>query len=560
MKINPKIAITLGLVLFTAACIAFAFDVFHRQFGGYDLSPLIDFQYRLSTGQIPGRSFILTFPASLGLLLQVENWIAAPTWFGLLWVNCALFAFCIACLGAFWPREFEPWKLVLTSLLLALPLLYTNHIWHSAMTQWIAIVYCVVCLSALGKDGRAKIARMLLAAVAGLLFFSKQNLGAPLVVATSFALMGLGFVQPAKRRVCLHVVVIQVLGVLATAVVIMLCLHMGVATLVHTFTYVLGRARVSRQQEAALPFKAPVILAAVVFSLGYLLTRAVRRSRTEGVDPLIVALLAAALIGMAVYERNYDAILMAAICLFLGVFLVSADLSAEQDVSAWAIWGTGLLVSVLPLITDWDSKYNDAVLPAVSMICLSRPRAAVTRNLLVGGVVVSLLGAATGGWVRQRMHDVGPGVFWEDARLITIREGYFDGLAVGPHMIEVRKEMLRALREIPHPDGVFCGPRIEFCYADLGLRSPLGLPLWWHPGTSYPMQAQGAVVRAFARDHFSLLMFVKGDRTRMPAALLALIARDYSSVEGFEALDVYVPRRESGTLAASRADQPAPAR
>ncbi len=560
MDIRTRAPIFAGLAVFTATCIAFAFVVFHRQFGGYDLSPLIDLQYRLDKGQIPGRSFIFTFPATLGLLLQVDNWITAPTWFGLLWVNCALFALCIACLCIFWPHEFAPWKLVLTSLLLALPLLYTNHIWHSAMTQWIAVVYCVVCLRALGSDRRARIARVLLAAVAGLLFFSKQNLGPPLVVVTSFALIGFGLTRPAKRSICRLVVLLQILGVLATAGVLMLCLHMGATTLVHTFTYVLGRARVSRQQEAALPFKAPEILAALVFSLGYLGVRGVRKVRPEGGDPLIIALLVATLIGMIIYQRNYDAILMAANCLFLAIFLVSAGLSAEQDVVIWAVWGTGLLVSVLPMITDWDSKYNDAVLPAVSMICLSRPRALLTRNLLALGVMASLLGAATGGWVRQRMHDVGPGVFWENARLITIHQGYFDGLSVGPHMIEVRREMLRALAEIPHPDGVFCGPRIEFCYADLGLQSPRGLPLWWHPGTSYPMQVQGAVVQAFARDHFSLLLFVRSDRTRMPAALLGLIARDYIPAPGFDALDVYVPRHRAREVAADRARQSAATR
>jgi hypothetical protein len=32
---------------------------------------------------------------------------------------------------------------------------------------------------------------------------------------------------------------------------------------------------------------------------------------------------------------------------------------------------------------------------------------------------------------------------------------------------------------------VILGPRLEFLYAQWRLHSPIGLPLWWHPGSSY---------------------------------------------------------------------------
>src|SRR5271154_2623234 len=57
--------------LWVIAVSVFALAVGHRQFGGYDLSPLIDIQYRLAHGERPGSDFIFTFPLTLALLLKL---------------------------------------------------------------------------------------------------------------------------------------------------------------------------------------------------------------------------------------------------------------------------------------------------------------------------------------------------------------------------------------------------------------------------------------------------------------------------------------------------------
>jgi hypothetical protein len=71
---------------------------------------------------------------------------------------------------------------------------------------------------------------------------------------------------------------------------------------------------------------------------------------------------------------------------------------------------------------------------------------------------------------------------------------------------------------------------MEFLYARERLASPRGLPLWWHPGSSYPFRALPAILSAFQTDRPQLLIFLHDDRSHMPAALLDRMSREYQQL------------------------------
>ena len=131
-----------------------------------------------------------------------------------------------------------------------------------------------------------------------------------------------------------------------------------------------------------------------------------------------------------------------------------------------------------------------------------------------------------GGSVRERMYYVGPGVFWEPNPDKTIQDGYFTGLTVGNRLFAIlEKKQFEGFYN--GSESVFFGPRIEFLYAQFKLSSPKGLPLWWHPGSSYNKKDEKRIIKNFIQNDFKTLIFLKNDRTRMPEDLLLWIERNY---------------------------------
>ena len=61
----------LFILVYIVAASAFSLYYGMEQFGGYDLSPVIDLQSRLARGEIPGVDFINTIPLTMVLILKI---------------------------------------------------------------------------------------------------------------------------------------------------------------------------------------------------------------------------------------------------------------------------------------------------------------------------------------------------------------------------------------------------------------------------------------------------------------------------------------------------------
>jgi hypothetical protein len=480
------------LALYTAGASVFCIHYGMRQFGGYDLSPLIDTQWRLAGGEAPGKDFICTLP--LTLLFALKSWglFLPSSWRSLLWINLLAFYLCAAVTVVYWPLSMPRRQRFAALVFMSLPVFVTNHLWHSTLSQYLAVAYLVATLRYFARNGESATtpADLSMALLSGLLFFSKQNLGLPLVAMMTAALFAAAVLKTVDRRRTGRFITCNLAGILGVALLYMWVLPVSPENMVATFTSVLGRAHITRDQADALSFPIPLrisipVLSALVFT------------RLNAREP----------------------------------FIPSRDIPLA----------VALVASALPMLTDWDNKYNDAPLLLLCLMLLSDWPRRPARATIIALALIVLAGAMQNGIVRQRMHMVGVGAFWQRAPLTPVADGYFDGLYASPRFHDVRREIQAALAQTKEPRAAFCGPRLEFCYMDNALPSPRGLPLWWHPGSSYPLKLEATIIQQFDTDRFTLLLFLQGDRTRMPQPILDYIESKYTRQDGFRELDVLRP-------------------
>lgn len=112
---------------------------------------------------------------------------------------------------------------------------------------------------------------------------------------------------------------------------------------------------------------------------------------------------------------------------------------------------------------------------------------------------------------RLRVMRIGPLVYYEDPPLQKIQNTtFFEGLSSG----KILQEMIDEVDSIVQKDWnqkFFFGPRIEFFYALFRLPSPEHLPVWWHGGTSYPLSLIPTLAESWNSHKFDVLIFPKND-------------------------------------------------
>ena len=488
-------------LLVALASVILSHHVGYYQFGGYDLSPVIDVMYRLANGETPGRDFINTLPLSFLAYLDVAQFFLGVNWSTLIWAGSALFAATSMIVIYFGKVFLEGPLRVAAVAILAVPLLFTNHVWHNVFSAYVAVIFLVFFLGCL-TSARPRPSYWIGAALsAGVLFYSKQNVGLPLSI---LLILFCAFRAWRFRDwAALAMIAVMFGSIAATTGLYMALLGVNTDAIAHIFGATKGRLIPSKQQlSEALAGPAPWIVAlALLYVLG-------------------------ALHRMPASAFRRDVPVVCGFCLVLGG---------------------------LTFLTNWDCKYNDVVLLMLPLAIILGTSAhaggmedghiAIVRGrrslFLATGVLVVV--AATAGVTRQRMEAVGYGAFFERAPLTRIEGGLFSGLWVGPRMASARAELRDFVDR--HPDArasLFCGPRIEFCYADLGAVSPRGFPLWWHPGSSYAMRDEHRLEQHFVVSKPKYLAFIRGDRTRMPRAVLDHVGRCYERTRHDGVLEFYI--------------------
>lgn len=465
-----------GWLLLALASVFASWAVF-RQFGGYDLSPLVDLFWRMRNGAVPGADFINTWPPLLLLVAKA----CAPFdlgWYELTAANIVVACAAFAALTALTPPA-ERTVALCTGLAMAVsvPLVYTNHIWHSSLSQYCAAAFFVAFFRSFDRRAWNRRRAASLFITAAVLALSKQNVALPFLAAgLAFAVVFGG----ALRRTLLVTIVGGALAGILLAVVL---LPMSPASFLYSYVAVAGRGLPSHEML---------------------------ESFRDGATNLPTIELC-----------------LAAIAVMVLVIVPAGRLPVRQRLIA-ALF---VAASLIPIVTDWDAKLNNATLPLVIALVTivagthrsgSRVKTGMAQVLLAGVLLVAVFGGAS----RERMASVGPGAFWEPVAAHRIDHGYFNGLHSGRILADVLQE-LDEIAATRRQGRFFFGPRMEFGYAELRVPSPTGLPLWWHPGSSYAPADEPRIISAFAANDIDTLVFLGDDRTRMPAGLLAYISRHY---------------------------------
>lgn len=510
-----------GILAFS--CCIWAYTAFFLQFrfGGYDLSPLIDSGWRLLQGQVPNRDFLCTFPpitylgATLAFRLFGVRWLSfslTSVLFTAVLTLCGLRTFLLLR-----PRLKDELVLRLSlvfALLQAIPFLVVGHPWHSTWTQGAALwafaaTFALLEVSAHEKSKRWELLIHLGLAQA-LLLLAKPNTGMPTLVFCTLAL----FFRKQLR--------VPALGVLCAAAIVASLLMLSV------HTSLLQQWRVySSLNSRFVP-------------QGYLDLIVFHRQQYLGLEKLTAFIAVVPALAWVIWR-------------------ITRDLLRRRFTVISLLAGGACLVSIIGFGTNADYPIVDTptLLFGAALLGITEWSSFAWFEGAYAFAVYSLLVlAAFFCGTRQRMQQVGE---WGDTCgnwFATEQDPFFGKFRSCPAFFDV----LHATDQAVAASGskqVFFGPRIEFFYARERLESPRGLPLWWHPGTSYLVKDEKAIVDAWKKDHFGLLILLHNDRTRLPNGIVDAIHRDYvlQGVEPVSAtsiaadgavddgrIDVYTPR------------------
>lgn len=489
----------IGLIIIIISSVI-ALNFSRYQFGGYDLSPIIDLSWRIKNGEIPGQDYINTMPPIVIIILKLTS-IKELSWHDLTFLHFLSTAFTYLFLSSFNSAYQNSNYLIILSLILSLPLVYTNHIWHSSLSQYLGIMYVYSTYNCLQERTDLKCLALLTISSA-LIITGKQNVAVP------YFLASLLYLAVSNNNDKYKIITCMLIGIIIGFISVIFILKIPLDNLLYIYSAVAGRG---------LPH--PQLLK-IVFS------------GTTNIISIVIVILFIFLSAISVYRNKKI---------------------RTKDANYLILCG---LISFLPILTDWDSKINNASLPIFIFFLFTQPSLYVfdnggkllkhqyNRNEFINCasfllVIYMFLVALYGGYLRERMKNVGP--FYQIPADILITGGYFDGLITGKQFSEILFEIGRVKEKFINKK-IFFGPRIEFGYAVTNIRSPSGLPLWWHPGTSYAIIDLDKIFENFISNEFDVLCFARSDRTRMPIEIINYIKSKYVKLDGYKEIDVYITK------------------
>jgi hypothetical protein len=484
LSLNSKKAIfsaAIALFLF-ASILACEFSM--HQFGGYDLSPLIDLTWRFQSDQIPGQDYFNTWPILILVIAKIMSFASDFNWLYLTISNLILGL--IVFIWSFFiisKNEDKARNRLVFQVLAAItvPILYSNHIWHSSMSQIIGIFFILSIYSIVSYPTTNFIYLGAFFSSA-LLSGSKQNLGVPLLIAVIVYLITCDGVRNFK-------LILTIFSGYLIGIVAMLG-FVGMSFNDFLYIYFGPSSRLIPSKNMVLTLSG---IKSNIFIFGILLV------------------------------------------LLISFFKQMLN-TRKLDKSTKLLF-VALLVSLLPFVTDWDSKFNNISLPFLMiMMLLGNDHKSIVYkkynlyNKTIFSVIplILVLASTYGGFSRDRMMHVGP--FFEKPATYKIDSKLFRGLYSGETLFFIEKELAKVAQK--ERGKIFMGPRIEFGYFETGNISPVGLPLYWYPGTSYSLNDENLVVENFLKNNFTLCIFApsedgNGDRTRIPVLIQSYINDNY---------------------------------
>jgi hypothetical protein len=235
-----------------------------------------------------------------------------------------------------------------------------------------------------------------------------------------------------------------------------------------------------------------------------------------------------------------------------GLYAARGGFSDNLIPGAMALFG--VLAGLIGFATNGESKYVDLPLilcGAALFVCrsdriASEPLSPSTtaaegmRGLVALAAALVFVGVGLG-LSRQRVKAIGYDAFFQYAPLQQVPANeFFDGVRASPRLISAVIEIRSALGAGgATPEKVFFGPRMQWGYAAFGLRSPQGEPVWWHPGVSFPSDAEPYFVSEWIKARHDLLVFLKNDGTYLSPEFIQALSERYVADNSYPTLTVF---------------------
>jgi hypothetical protein len=527
----------------------------HRQMGGFDHSALVDTAWRIANHQKPYLDFYLTTPvgfylgAGLAFVVWGANW-SALVWAAIVYalVTFVLLSVCLASYAS--PRLSI--ALALTCELLAMGV--TSYWWYNSITAITACVFIAAAI-AFARRPSSRAAFAIFALATFLLLMMKPNTAGMLGVLAVAILFTL---RSVRRQL---VIVIAA----STTAFIALLTALGISPLsvVHSYMGVAGTRGLPSLQYFTRdkPGEAYLTIPLIILCMLPLVTSAepivrLLRDRATPHTQIVLISVAGMVTGVFGMFTNSDSNLVVGVPLILlsalGLPLwLSREGFADDESPPWlavavvaaasaALAGVTML-GLGPSLHEWQSLWVVCLFVVFACLLLgvtSFRRSSVLRVC----ILVSLAGSALlAGSERVRVKYIGLEAYYTDEQLVEIPDvAFFDGFLVSPRLREVVAEIGDALGQLAAPPGqesvsVYFGPRMEFAYAAFGLPSPVHLPVWYHPGNSYPEVMSEPIVQTYLAYGFDIAIFLRNgdnpDFTLLPPQIQEYITSHYQRVE-----------------------------
>jgi hypothetical protein len=453
-----------------------------RQFGSYDLSLLVDLTWRYSQGQAPGRDFPATLPTFFMAIARVSTELGSTGWANLITLTVFITA-ALAALTCYLLIQIGIHRqsiLILMAMGSIVPWISTTHLWHSSITAQVSATTLLAAVVIIRRPSYLN--AILLGALMGVTALSKQNVGWFVFVGIVLLLL---IFRPTKAH---------------TALIFWGVLTFGLLTML------IAKVDLVYPVESALKLLAERDRASMVMPPG--------TTDLNGIFVLFIPWVVGPLL------------LMTIVLLALLVSESSRSLLKKPESLFAGLAAASWLVGVY---SNWDAHWNEFPIICAGIVLLFKQsdveRSSVNKDKILDFAaiflsVILLSVSLSVGASRVRMRYVGP--LFEQGSLQVIEKSFLRGVEVGPAGISVvEAESVLMSKYCGTDSNLLAGPRLEFLYAQWAIASPRGLPLWWHPGSSYSVRRDlPAILKSI--DNMRPVKFITlgDDMTRLPIKLV----------------------------------------
>ncbi len=497
-----------------AALLSVAFG--QLQFAGYDSSLLIDIGWRLHLGQHPYTDFPCMLPPSFYALSWLAVVLFGDHWYAFTFTN-ALVTMLLLCIAlhahrCMYPILTRQHRLVvgLYASAMIFPMLVTSHLWHSAFaaqTNTTLLFLLLFVFSYRAEHDRWNFAGLSYSSFAFcLVWLAKPNTGlACIALSILFPLLS------RSRQRLLPIWLSLVASGFLLSIFVLACMSVSPLQVWQSYLLISNR---------------PHVLTMLGDGIFY-----------EQTTPASLS--------------NVTTYVICTVLLVTSIFVIHRR-TIRVTSPYLAVLVSGIAVSLVGFATNWDLKFNDLAptfFGAGAFLTLppthkARPGKFVSRTL----TACSILGMAmaivlccirarmvsSGHWAETPPNDT---TFHKDPFF-----GYFGGSAKFWQVLA----QVDSLRAANPKASLYFGPRLEFLYAREHLAPPTDLPVWWHPGSSYPLASEPQIVRAWSERRYDLVLLDSSDDEglrRLPIQMVNEFHQYYAiTLQNNETLVVLRPR------------------